>query len=103
MDNELKKTFQHLDEVERVYAPEELPAGAPEKRRVQLDEEGAGNTDASLLDEPPSAAPVAAGTTPSSVMAPPNIGQEEHGGAPGDPETQARYPIGTDEQEGSEG
>ena len=45
----------------------------------------------------PAAAPIASvGTSPSGFMAPPNIGNESHGGAPGDPETQAGYPMDSD-------
>src|SRR5438045_2551380 len=46
------------------------------------------------VEEPPAASPVAnMGNSPSAAMAPPNIGDRDHGGAPGDPETEARYPL----------
>lgn len=48
-------------------------------------------------NEPPAAAPVASvGTNSSGSMAPPNLGHNYHGGAPGDPETDARDPLDTD-------
>jgi len=86
--------FEGLDEYERTYAPEQLPRDDPERQRAEEDEQGSvGAPDL----EPPSAAPVATlGTSPSGAMAPPNIGHWDHGGAPGDPETEARYPIGDD-------
>ncbi len=92
--------FQRLDEIERLYAPEELPADDPEHARVRADEGGtdqsAGAGQAVPLGEPPSAAPVAnIGTAPSAAAAPPNIGHQDHGGAPGDPETQAENPLDT--------
>lgn len=93
MDND--SYFQKLDEMERTYAPEELPADDPEQLRVRAE----GDADASglTLNEPPSAAPVASvGSSPSSSAAPPNIGHNDHGGAPGDPETQARNPLDPD-------
>lgn len=88
--------FEGMDDLERTYAPQELPPDDPERARVTADE----GRDASAgydLDEPPSAAPVAnAGNAPSAAAAPPNIGHEEHGGAPGDPNTQARNPVDED-------
>lgn len=93
--NEDRPLFQGVDEYERTYAPQELPADDPERVRVRAEgdetDESAG---ASTLEDTPSAAPVAtSGTSPSSVAAPPNIGHEDRGGGPGDPDTQARNPI----------
>lgn len=88
---------QRLDETERVYAPQQLPPDDREQARVRA-EGDAGDVGGATLQEAPDAAPVAtAGSSPSSVAAPPNIGHEEHGGAPGDPNTQARDPFDTDE------
>ncbi len=50
-----------------------------------------------VSNEPPAAAPVAnLGNAPSAAMAAPNIGHNDHGGAPGDPETEARDPYAKD-------
>lgn len=84
--------FQKLDDMEATYAPEQLSPDDPEQQRVLAD----GDTAAAglTLSEPPSAAPVASvGSSPSSSAAPPNIGHADHGGAPGDPGTQARDPL----------
>ena len=86
--------FQNTDEQEQVYAPQQRP----EDRAQVVADEGADvvRNDA----EPPAAAPVAtAGNSPSSAAAPPNIGDRAQGGAPGDPETEARYPIGDDDRD----
>lgn len=81
--------FQDADEHERRLAPDQVPG---EEARVVADE---GADVVERNDEPPAAAPVASvGSSPSSSAAPPNIGDEDHGGAAGDPETEARYPIG---------
>jgi len=59
--------FAEQDAMERIYAPESLPAGSPEQARVRAD------NDASLVDTntPPVAAPVAnLGNAPSAAMAP---------------------------------
>ena len=91
--------FQGMDEFEREYAPEELPPDDPEQARVRA-EEGSGAGAGTFFDEPPDAAPIAnVGTSSQAEAAPPNIGHEAHGGAPGDPQSEARYPIGEDEQE----
>ncbi len=87
--------FQKLDELERTYAPEQLPTDDPEQLRVRA--EGDSTASGLTLNEPASAAPVASvGSSPSGSSAPPNIGHEDHGGAPGDPETQARDPLDTE-------
>ena len=92
-----KPLFQGIDEIERTYSPQELPEDDPDQARVRADE-GGDTGDASRMEEPPAAAPVAnLGNAPSAAAAPPNIGHRDHGGAPGDPETQAEYPIGDDE------
>lgn len=82
--------FAEQDAMERIYAPEELPADAPEQARVRAD------NDASLVDhnEPPIAAPVAnLGTAPSAAMAPPNLGPANANEAPGAPNPEARDPT----------
>jgi hypothetical protein len=85
--------FSDADEQETLYAPNQLPA--ERQARVRADEgTNADNTDRT---EPPAAAPVASvGTTPTGQAAPPNIGQRDSSGAPGDPDPEARYPIGDD-------
>jgi hypothetical protein len=97
MDNSNERPlFQGMDELERTYAPEELSPDDPEFSRV-IAEQDPETTNAvrALREEPPGPAPVAnLGSSPSGEMAPPNIGHEDHGGAPGDPETQARDPFG---------
>lgn len=86
-----KPLFQGIDEFERTYAPQELPPDDPERQRVVADE---GGVDDPTLIVPPIPAPVAnLGTAPSASAAPPNQGHEDHGGAPGDPKTEARYPL----------
>ncbi len=93
MDNDAY--IKRLDEIEKTYAPEEMPPDSPEQARVRADE-GAKATGSPTLHEPPDPAPVAnVGSSPSSMAAPPNIGHEDHGGAPGDPQTEARDPMGT--------
>ena len=85
--------FAEQDAMERVYAPEELPADSPEQARVRAD------NDSSLVDhnEPPIAAPVAnLGTAPSAAMAPPNLGPANAHEAPGAPNPEARDPTDTD-------
>src|SRR5690242_1988592 len=94
MDDD-KPLFQGIDEYERTYAPQELPEDDPERGRVRAEGEDMDESAGGLVEEePPSAAPVASpATSPSSVAAPPNIGHEDRGGGPGDPDTQARNPI----------
>jgi hypothetical protein len=83
--------FQNMDEQERIYAPEQLPAA--EQDRVRADE-GATHMPP---NEPPAAAPVAnLGNAPSAAMAPPNIGYEDRGGAPGAPNPEAGDPLDSD-------
>ena len=92
-----KPLFEGMDELERTYAPQELPADDPERARVSADEGGNGGVREYTLNEPPSPAPVAnIGTAPSAAAAPPNIGHVDHGGAPGDPQTEARDPFDDD-------
>ena len=95
MDDD-RPLFQGMDELERTYAPQELPP--EEQTRVRAEEGPGGRADddrgGPTLLEPPEPAPVAnVSTTPSSWAAPPNIGDEDQGGAPGDPGTQARDPL----------
>lgn len=80
--------FQNADETERIYAPQQVP---DEQRQVVADE-GAGALPTS--NEPPAAAPVAnVGASSNAPAAPPNIGDEPTPGAPGDPQTEAGYPM----------
>ena len=80
--------FQNADEQERIYAPQQVPG---EQGQVVADE---GADVVARDDEPPTAGVIAsAGSSPSSSAAVPNIGDADHGGAAGDPETEARYPI----------
>jgi len=93
MNDKERPLFHGIDEFEREYAPEELPPDDPEGARARA-EGDAGSVHGYDANNPPSPAPAAtSGTSPSSVAAPPNIGHEDHGGAPGDPETEARYPM----------
>ncbi len=83
--------FQNMDEEERIYAPEELPDGDPEQRRVSLDE---GSRHMTLDLEPPAAAPVAnLGNAPSGAMAAPNLGHGSLDEAPGAPDSVAGDPL----------
>jgi hypothetical protein len=85
--------FQNADEMERIYAPEDVPnANMPEHER---DVGGTAGLDTFRDNEQPSGGPVVTiASNPTGSAAVPNIGHDEHGGAPGDPETQAEYPIG---------
>ena len=97
MQNDERPLFQGMDEQERTYAPQQLPASDPERQLVEADEQGT-EIPGYELNEPPSAAPVAsAGNAPSASMAPPNTGHRERGGAPDDPKTQAGDPLDTKE------
>jgi hypothetical protein len=96
---EERPLFQGMDELERTYAPEELSPDDPEYARVRADE-GGKFIPGYAGEEPPAAAPVAnMGNAPSAAAAPPNIGHVDHGGAPGDPQTQAGYPLDSDDEE----
>jgi hypothetical protein len=67
-----KPLFQGMDELERTYAPEQLPPDDPEQARVRADE-GADAVARSNANEPPAAAPVAnMGNAPSAEAAPPD-------------------------------
>jgi hypothetical protein len=81
MSNKDEPLFQGMDELERTYAPEELPDGDPAKRRVNADEEG--ETDRGYNADDPtvakpivSVAPASSATVPSGTVAPPNMGVE---------------------------
>jgi hypothetical protein len=68
MSDQDKPLFQGMDEYEREYAPEELPAGDQERARAHMDRTPgeAGSSDLT----PPGAGPVATlGTSPSGEMA----------------------------------
>ncbi len=68
MSDQEKPLFQGIDEYEREYAPEELPADDPERQRAHLDK-SLGEGGSSDLT-PPGAGPVATlGTSPSGEMA----------------------------------
>ena len=86
--------FQNTDDQERIYAPQQVPG---EQAQVAADEGGdAVNSDADV----PAAGPVAStGTSTSAIAATPNLGDDASGGAPGDPETEARYPIGDNDRD----
>jgi hypothetical protein len=87
--------FQNVDEQEAIYAPHQVP-GADVRARVEGDTNTA---DLSAANEPPAAAPVSnVGTSPSGVAAPPNIGPDSGNTAPGDPGTQAHYPLNHDDR-----
>lgn len=73
--------FQGIDELERTYAPDELPEDDPQRKRVRADEEddaGRGyNLDDPTVPRPiVSVAPASSATVPSGTVAPPNIGVE---------------------------
>jgi len=85
--------FQNMDEEERIYAPEQLPAD--EQARVRADE-GRVRVDP---DEPPAAAPVAnLGNAPSAAMAPPNSEFEQLSATPSDPDTDPASQLDQDRQ-----
>ena len=85
--------FRDADEQERTFAPQQVPE-ARERARIEGD-----LNDADTSYAAPAAAPVInVGRSPSSLAAPPNIGDVDRGGAPGDPQTEASPdPLGTDE------
>jgi hypothetical protein len=86
--------FQHMDEQERIYAPEELPPGDPEAARVRADEGAL----PARPEEPPAAAPIAnMGNAPSAAMAAPNIGHSSGDEAPGAPDPVAGDPLDSDD------
>jgi len=59
---------------------------------VEAEEGGAGGVVTS--GDVPAPGPIATvGSSPSGVAATPNIGHEERGGAPGDPQTEAENPL----------
>jgi hypothetical protein len=68
MSDQDKPLFQGMDEYEREYAPEELPADDPERKRAHLDKDPGEGGSSDLT--PPVAGPVATlGTSPSGGMA----------------------------------
>jgi hypothetical protein len=93
MEENDRPLFQGIDDFERTYAPQELPADDPDHARV--DAEGDDPITATLTDIPDPAPVAHMGNAPSAGAAPPNIGHEDHDGAPGDPNTQARNPFDT--------
>ncbi|HST04993.1 MAG TPA: hypothetical protein VLQ48_09680 [Chloroflexia bacterium] len=78
MSEKEEPLFQGMDELERVYAPEELPDDDPDKKRVRADDAGDDNR-GYKLDEPTVPRPIAtvgtsaSGTVPSGTIAPPEI------------------------------
>ncbi len=87
--------FQNVDEQESIYAPQQVP-GADVRARVEGDIDT--TSDAAIADVPAAAPVGATGTSPSAAMAPPNIGPDSGNTAPGDPGTQARYPLDDDDR-----
>jgi hypothetical protein len=86
--------FQGMDEYERTYAPEELPADDPE--RLKAESEAMGHIDEGSDIEPPSAAPVGTlGTSPSGAMAPPTSGIENTAARPATPKPRRNTLSGT--------
>ena len=84
--------FQGMDELERTYAPDELPEDDPERQRVRADEEENGgrgyNIDDPSVPRPiVSVAPASSATVPSGTIAPPDMGIE---------------PVGDDDMAGSD-
>lgn len=88
--------FKNIDETERIYAPESVPGmNLPEH---EVDADPLAGSNAFQSNEPPAAGPVATiASNPTGSAAVPNIGDNADQGAPGDPETQADYPIGDDQ------
>ena len=81
--------FKDADEQERLIAPQQVPGEGQERARLEGDLD---TTDGANVV--PGPAPVAnVGTSPSGMAAPPNIGYGTTPGAPGDPQTQAEYPL----------
>src|SRR4051794_13744208 len=82
--------FSRMDEEERIYAPQELPLD--ERQRVIADDKS--NNPGLDEDEPPGPGIIGTlGSSASGNMAVPNIGHNDTGGGPGDPETEARDPM----------
>ena len=84
-----KPLFQGMDELERTYAPQELPPDDPARKQVRADEHG---DDAPTYGSqgPLSGAPVGnLGDHPTPAITPLDVAREERRGAPGDPSTQA--------------
>lgn len=79
MSEKEEPLFQGMDEMERTYAPEELPDDDPEKKRVRADDSGDAKR-GYKLDEPTVPRPIAtvgtssSGTVPSGTIAPPILG-----------------------------
>ena len=88
MEDNDKPLFQGMDELERTYAPQELPPDDPARERVRADEHG-DSVPGYEAQESLSAMPVAnLADAPSASMAPLDTGREERHGAPGDPSTE---------------
>lgn len=91
-DTNNKPLFQGMDDFERTYAPESFPDANLPPTEIDVD---SASRDTSRAIEPPAAAPVASvGPSSQAPAAPPNLGPEDGVGAPGDPDSVARYPIG---------
>jgi hypothetical protein len=73
--------FQGMDELERTYAPDELPEGDPERQRVRADEEDTAGRGYNI-DDPSVPRPIvsvpqgSSATVPSGTVAPPDMGIE---------------------------
>jgi hypothetical protein len=90
-----KPLFQGMDDFERTYAPESFPDANLPPNETDVDSVA---RDTSRALEPPAAAPVAnVGPSSNAPSAPPNLGRDDGVGAPGDPDSVARYPIGDTE------
>lgn len=72
--------FQGMDELEREIAPQQLPQDDTDRRLAEVDDRHTDPPGYEAL-ESPDAAPVAnIGSSPSSVMAPPNLGHMSQAG-----------------------
>ncbi len=88
--------FKDVDETERIYSPETVPGTRMPAHEVDADPLAGGQSFRN--NEIPAAGPVATiASNPTGSAAVPNIGDNNDQGAPGDPETQADYPIGDDQ------
>lgn len=87
--------FKNVDETERIYNPEGVPGTHIPTHEVDADPTA--GSQSFRNNEIPAAGPVATiASNPTGSAAVPNIGDNADQGAPGDPETQADYPIGND-------
>jgi hypothetical protein len=87
-----KPLFENMDEQERVYAPEQVPgAVGPD---AEVDQGGTAGSGTAVSTGDTAAGPVASvGTGLTGGMSTPNVGPDDDRTAPGDPNTQASYPL----------